>query len=171
MSLKKMYTAEEWEQKVEYYSQASRALRLGDNPNTKEIMFFEARVDALLTESMLDRSYVKSNFDQIDNQVKLREKELSFQIRINPEIVTDQPLTKPTEKMIDGLVVKYLRSSAYPPFKVDIYTLKNALNERLNFIDEVVRILHDKKSALEIMARMLKIEATFKETVNGRDHE
>ena len=85
---------------------------------------------------------------------------------MNPEMVTDEPLTKPTEKMIDGLVVRYLTTTEYENTKMTIYQMKRLYAERFNFIEEVVRILHDKKTAIEIMARMLKIESNFKETVD-----
>ena len=49
---------------------------------------------------------------------------------------------------------------------MNIYQVKRLYAERFNFIEEVVRVLHDKKTAIEIMARMLKIESNFKETVD-----
>lgn len=166
MSIKKNYTTEEWNKKSDSYTQAVQMLKLPEIPGTKEIMTLESRIDQVLAEAMLDRAYIKTSFDKIDNELKLREKELSFQIRMNPEMVTDEPLTKPTEKMIDGLVVRYLTTTEYENTKMTIYQMKRLYAERFNFIEEVVRILHDKKTAIEIMARMLKIESNFKETVD-----
>lgn len=166
MSIKKNYTAQEWEHKSETYTQAIQMLNLPEVPGTKDIMLLESRIDQVLAEAMLDRAYIKSFFDRIDNELKLREKELSFQIRMTPEMVTNEPLTKPTEKMIDGLVVRYLSSHEYENYQLTIYQAKRLYAERFNFIEEVVRVLHDKKTALEIMARMLKIESNFKETVD-----
>ena len=166
MSIKKNYTTEEWNKKSDSYTQAVQMLKLPEVPGTKEIMTLESRIDQVLAEAMLDRAYIKTAFDKIDNELKLREKELSFQIRMNPEMVTDEPLTKPTEKMIDGLVVRYLTTTEYEKTSMTIYQVKRLYAERFNFIEEVVRILHDKKTAIEIMARMLKIESNFKETVD-----
>lgn len=166
MSIKKNYSQQEWDKKSDSYTQAIQMLKLPEVPGTKEVMLLESRIDQVLSEAMIDRAYVKSHFDRVDNELKLREKELSFQIRMTPEIVTNEPLTKPTEKMIDGLVVRYLTNNEYESSQMNIYQVKRLYAERFNFIEEVVRVLHDKKTAIEIMARMLKIESNFKETVD-----
>jgi hypothetical protein len=158
-NVKETYTMQEWKGREQYYVQEVGKINLPVDPNTKDIMRLEAAIDSLLTEAMLDLAYIRRRYQYLDAQMKLAEKETFSILKQNPP--SGLTNTKLTENDIKGFVVKYLKSHPIiPNSKIDIYTMVQATEERLLFIEMVVKMLTEKKGALVTDNGMLKIEAS-----------
>ena len=70
-NVKKSYTNKEWEQREDYYKNACGALNLDETPTTTTVMALTAKIDDILSEALLDLSYIKRSYDMYKTRVTL----------------------------------------------------------------------------------------------------
>lgn len=155
MQLKETYTQAEWLDRERHYIEQVQGLQIPLDPNTKAIIALESAIDSVLSEALIEKSYLKRRYDKAEQDMKLSEKELHFQIKTDPN---NQGL-KLTSDDLKSLVVTQLRHNPLPGYPTDIYSIVRSIGYRLSFIEEVVRTLHEKKQSLIIISSMMKIES------------
>lgn len=157
--VKETYTVQAWKDREQYYIEQVSKIVLPATPQTRDVMKLEAEIDSLLSEAMLDAAYIRRKFQYLETKMKLYEKEMFSMIKQSPPkgLVT----TKLTENDIKGFVVKYIKTHPLDNSKVNIYMMVKSVEERLIFIDAVVKMLYEKKGALIIDNGMLKIETSI----------
>ena len=62
-TIKKEYTALEWEQREKYYMDAIMALTIPAQPDTKEVMELTSKLDAIYTEAAFEYAQIKRKTD------------------------------------------------------------------------------------------------------------
>ena len=167
-NVKKSYTNKEWEQREDYYKNACGALNLDETPTTTTVMALTAKIDDILSEALLDLSYIKRSYDMYKTSMTLEEKE-SFTILKQQQLASGNKIT---ENDVKGLVVTYLKKKPISQnSKASIYDTVQYYSYRLAFIESVVKILTEKKAGLITDNTMLKIEAnmTLQGTANNNN--
>lgn len=168
-NVKQVYRPQEWEEREQYYITEASKIILPVTPTSTDIMRITANIDSLLSEVLLEQAYVGRKYEDLDMKMKLAEKETFAILKQGNGTVpgsvanttTVAAASKLTENDVKGLVVKYLGSHPLPGFKVDIYSLIQAVQPRKGFVDAVVKILVEKKGALISDLSMIKLEASI----------
>lgn len=157
--IKKSYTIQEWERREDYYTKACARIVIPEDPTSKDIMRIESEIDKLLTEALFDLANIKRKTLDYKMKMQLAEKE-AFVLVKNGQVGNIDPSKKLTENEVKGVVVTYLKSAPFNGTSADIYTIYQNTEYRFAFIESVVKILSEKKSALVADSGMLKIENT-----------
>lgn len=156
-TIKKEYTALEWEQREKYYMDAIMALTIPAQPDTKEVMELTSKLDAIYTEAAFEYAQIKRKTDIITLDLKNAEAE-SF------SILKQQQLTagaKITENDVKGLVKSYIAKNPVKGYKSDLYSLTKFYMIRNTFMEQVIKTISEKKQSIIATTAMLKIENSF----------
>lgn len=157
--VKESYSNNDWHTREDYYKQACGQIILNPNPTTKDVMSLTAYIDNILSEALLELSYVKRNYLMYKTKMTLSEKE-AFLICKQNSLATE-PTKKITENDVKGLVVQYLKNNHYENTNLSIYDIVQLYEYRLTFIESVVKILTEKKAGIITDNAMLKIESNL----------
>lgn len=148
------YTQADWNIREAYYAHALKQIDIPLEPDTKTIMRLTSLTDSLLSEALLELAYIKRKYNDYKTKMTLSEKE-AFTILKRNNIPTN---AKITEKEITGMVVEFLKTKPLDNMQISIYKLVQNAEYRLGFIEAVVKILTEKKSALLADISMIKVE-------------
>lgn len=157
--VKECYSNQDWHNREEYYKKACGQIILNPNPTTKDVMALTAYIDNILSEALLELSYVKRSYLMYKTKMTLSEKE-AFLICKQNSLATE-PNKKITENDVKGLVVQYLKNTPFGNTKRSIYDIVQLYEYRLTFIESVVKILTEKKAGIITDNAMLKIESSL----------
>lgn len=155
MQLKETYTSTEWSEREKHYFEQIQGLTIPLDPNPKAIVALESAIDSVLSEALIEKAYLKRRYDKAEQDMKLSEKELHFQIKTDP----NNAGLKLTADDVKSLITIELRSRPLQGYPTDIYSIVRSIGYRLSFVEEVVRTLHEKKQSLIIISSMMKIES------------
>lgn len=161
--IKKEYTLNEWDEREEYYQNALMALTLPALPTTKEIMELTSKLDMFYTEAGFEYAQIKRKESIILMDLKNTEIEMFSTIK-------QQQLTagaKITEADVKGLVKTYIAKNPMANYTTDLYTLAKFYMSRTTFMEQVIKMIAEKKSSIISDAAMLKIENSFSGAVDG----
>lgn len=153
--LKEQYTNTEWQEREMHYIEAIQNMVIPLEPSPQAIVALESEIDRILSEALIEQAYLRRRSDKANQDRKLSERELHFQIKTSPTYSN----SKLTTGDVDSLIATHLKANPLPGYSRDIYTIVNAISYRLTFIEEVVRTLSEKKSSLMIISSMMKIES------------
>lgn len=166
-NVKQNYTASEWNNREIYYIDEMAKLVIPPNPTTKDVMRLSSEIDLLVDEALLEQIYIKRKHANYDTRMKNMEKEVFTTVKTNPSLAGAgvQASQKLTENEVKSLVIKFVKSQDVRGTKVSgptvsIYDLVNVYLNRLFFIDGVVKMLIEKKSAMVSDNAMMKLEAS-----------
>ena len=157
MQLKETYSSTECSQCEEYYFSQTQGMTIPLDPNPKSIIALESVIDSVLSEALIEKAYLKRRYDKAEQDMKLAEKELHFQIKTDPA----NSGLKLTADDVKSLTTIQLRGNPLPGYPSCIYNIVRSIAYRLSFVEEVVRILQEKKQALIIISSMMKIESAM----------
>ena len=161
--IKKEYTLKEWDAREEYYQDTLMALNLPALPTTKEVMDLTSKLDMYYTEAGFEYAQIKRKEAIILMDLKNAEIEMFSSIK-------QQQLTagaKITEADVKGLVKTYISKNPIANYSTDLYTLAKFYMNRSTFMEQVVKMISEKKSSIIATAAMLKIENSFSGAVDG----
>lgn len=157
MTIKKNYTLTEWDAREAYYQQEVSALAIPGQPTTKEVMDLTSKLDALYTEASFDYANIKrkeeiANIDLKNAEIELFSTIKQQQLNANAKI---------TENDVKGLVKTYISQNKIKGYNSDLYSIMKFYINRSTFIEQVIKIISEKKQSIIATAAMLKIENSF----------
>lgn len=152
--IKKEYTLKEWDEREAYYQQAIMGIVLPPLPDTKEVMSITSQLDLIYTEASFEYAQIKRKESIILMDLKNAETELFSTIK-------QQQLTagaKITEADVKGLVKTYIANNSMQGYNTDLYTLAKFYMNRSTFMEQVIKMISEKKQSIISVTAMLKIE-------------
>lgn len=152
------YTAAQWTTKEDWYSQELNKIKIPDAPSINDIQQAAVQIDALLSTARLDFAFVTQRYDNYSMQLKIEEKRLFVDLKLNPP-----PLYSGMKLTIDdmkGVVASVINNQPWDGTSSTLYKLVQVSSSRHIFMEAVIKILQDKKDLLITHSGMLKIESS-----------
>ena len=154
--VRRKYTDKEWQLKEDWYTQQVNNIGIPPSPSVTDIQDIASRIDTLLTIARLDYAYVNQNFDKYNMNMKIEEKRLFVELKLNPP--QQYQGLKFTVDEMKGVVSSVLRNNKWDNGQYTLYELVQNSSARNIFMETVIKALSDKKDLLITHSGMLKIE-------------
>lgn len=152
----RVYSANQWITKEDWYAYECASIVISDTPSPAEIQQIAAKIDALLTLARIDYAYVNQTYDKYNMQLKIEEKRLFVELKINPPAKFNT--LKLTVEEMKGIVTNVIQNQPWENTQYSLYQLVEMASKRNIFMEGVIKILQDKKDLLITHSGMLKIE-------------
>ena len=150
------YSANQWITKEDWYASECASIVISDTPSPAEIQQIASKIDALLTLARIDYAYVNQTYDKYNMQLKIEEKRLFVELKINPP--TKFNGLKLTVEEMKGVVTNVIQTQHWETTQYSLYQLVEMASKRNIFMEGIIKILQDKKDLLITHSGMLKIE-------------
>lgn len=154
--VRRAYTSQQWQMKEDWYTKSVNAIQIPPGPSIMDIQDIASRIDNLLTIARLDYAYVSQGFDRYSMHLKIEEKRLFVDLKLNPP--QGYQNLKLTVDDMKGVVAAVLRKDKWNNTNYTLYQLVEESSQRNIFMDAVIKSLQDKKDLLITHSSMLKIE-------------
>lgn len=154
--ISRTYTDTQWTMKEDWYTQQCNSIVIGDSPSTMEIQKAAILIDSLLSVARIDYAYVSQMYDRYSMQLKIEEKRLFVDLKIQPP--TQYNTLKLTVDEMKGVVASVIQKQPWAGTRYSLYELVEKSSMRNIFMEAVIKILQDKKDLLITHSGMLKIE-------------
>lgn len=154
--INRSYTQKQWQLKEDWYTDQVNNIRIGDMPSPSEIQSIAAQIDALLSMARIDYAYVAQNYDRYSMQLKIEERRLFVDLKLQPPV--KYAGLKLTVDEMKGVVSSTILNNNWPGSKYSLYKLVEEASSRNIFMEAVIKTLQDKKDLLITHSGMLKIE-------------
>lgn len=154
--IRRAYTSSQWKLKEDWYTQCVNAIKIPPDPSVMDIQDIASRIDSLLTSARLDYAYISQAYDRYSMQLKIEEKRLFVDLKLNPP--QGYQTLKLTVDDMKGIVAAVLKKDKWNNTSYTLYQLVEESSQRNIFMDAVIRSLQDKKDLLITHSSMLKIE-------------
>lgn len=151
------YSNAQWTQKEDFYSRECAAITISDSPSPAEIQSAAVKIDSLLSIARIDYAFINQMYDKYSLQLKIEEKRLFVDLKLQPP--SQYQGLKLTVDEMKGVVSSVIENKAWDNTKYSLYSLVIMSNTRLIFMENVIKILQDKKDLLITHNAMLKIES------------
>lgn len=152
----RVYSANQWITKEDWYAYECASIVISDTPSPIEIQQIASKIDTLLTLARIDYAYVNQTYDKYSMQLKIEEKRLFVELKINPPAKFNG--LKLTVEEMKGVVTNVVQSQPWENTQYSLYQLVEMASKRNIFMEGVIKILQDKKDLLITHSGMLKIE-------------
>lgn len=154
--IRRAYTSTQWQMKEDWYTKSVNAIQIPPDPSIMDIQDIASRIDNLLTIARLDYAYISQAFDRYSMQLKIEEKRMFVDLKLNPP--QGYQNLKLTVDDMKGVVAAVLKKDKWNNTNYTLYQLVEESSQRNIFMDAVIRSLQDKKDLLITHSSMLKIE-------------
>lgn len=162
MEVKKTYNETDWNQKEDYYIKESQLIVIPTDAMPRNIMQTASKIDALLSEALADKAFLRAKYEAQEQKVKLLERQLFIDLKLNTPPAYAKSGLKLTADEMKGIVTKQISDDrpTYPDGKVgrNQYEILLIYQKRSYFIDSVIDLLKSKKEILITICSMMKIE-------------
>ena len=155
--LRKTYTNSQWLMKEDWYANKCNAIQISDSPTPADIQQAAVKIDGLLSMARIDYAYVNQMYDRYSTQLKIEEKRLFVDLKINTP--TQYSKLKLTVDDMKGVVTSVIQNQKWANTQYSLYQLVELSSSRNIFMEGVIKILQDKKDLLITHSGMLKIES------------
>ena len=155
MNVKQAYNSTDWAVREAYYVSELSQLVIPSDPNTKDIMQLNAKIDAVIAEANLEFGYIDRNYQYYMSLMKNAEKECFSTVK-NTQLAMG---AKVTESDIKGLTVTYLKQNPIAGLQVNIYDMVYLTEKRHRFMEAVLSTLKSKRDSIVTINTMMKIES------------
>lgn len=159
------YTPAQWKAKEDYYIRMQREIVIPETPSPQDVTCAAIKIDALLSIARMDYAYAKRNYDEYDLKLKTQEKVLFVDLKLNPPI--EYNTLKLTVDEMKGVVAKYVRDTAWNNSSYTLHDYYIQYNNRYQFMDQLIKVLADKKDLLITHSGILKIENSLSSISNN----
>lgn len=156
-NVKQAYSHAEWALREDYYIDELSQLVIPSDPNTKDIMQLNAKIDALIAEVNLEFGYIDRNYQYYMSLMKNAEKECFSSVKSSQLAMG----AKVTESDIKGLTVTYLKQNPLANLPANIYDMVNGTEKRHRFMEAVLSTLKSKRDSIVTINTMMKIESNM----------
>ena len=170
--LRRTYTNTQWQAKEDWYAKECNSIYLTESPSPAEIQQAAVRIDTLLSMARIDYAYVSQMYDRYSMQLKIEEKRMFVDLKINPP--SQYNTLKLTVDEMKGVVAAVIQKTPWAGTKYSLYELVELSSGRNIFMEGIIRILQDKKDLLITHSGMLKIESSLNSmqpNVTGNTHQ
>lgn len=154
--ISRAYSQQQWQAKEDWYADQVNAIKIGDMPSPSEIQTIAAQIDALLSMARIDYAYVSQNYDRYSMQLKIEERRLFVDLKLQPP--AKYAGLKLTVDEMKGVVSSVILNNGWNGGKRSLYKLVEESSARNIFMEAVIKSLQDKKDLLITHSGMLKIE-------------
>lgn len=154
--IRRSYTSKQWQWKEDWYTQQVNSIIIPPDPSVATIQDIASKVDALLTTARLDYAYVNQAFDRYSMNLRIEEKRLFVELKLNPP--QGYQSLKLTVDEMKGVVASVLKNDLWNGGQYTLYQLVEESSQRNIFMEAVIKSLQDKKDLLITHSSMLKIE-------------
>lgn len=151
--IQQSYTNKEWEEKEKEYIDIINSIILPINPTPIEVIQNVSRLDEIYTEASFDYSNFKRKLELASMDLKNAEIEYF-------SIIKQQQQNngyKITENDVKGLVKTYISNNVINGYSSDLYTLVKYYTFRETFMEQVLKLICEKKQSLNIIAGMIEV--------------
>lgn len=150
------YTISQWKAKEDWYTQQVNSIFISPAPSVSDVQDTASRIDALLTVARLDYAYINQNFDRFSMLLKIEEKKLFVDLKLQPP--QHYSSLKLTVDEMKGVVTSVINSKKWDNTNHTLYELVQESSARNIFMEGVIKALQDKKDLLITHSSMMKIE-------------
>lgn len=154
--LQRTYTNSQWIMKEDWYANECNSIIISDCPSPAEIQQAALKIDALLSVARIDFAYVSQMFDRYSMQLKIEEKRLFVDLKLQPP--AQYSSMKLTVDEMKGVVASVIQKGNWNNTQYSLYQLVEMSSSRHIFMEGIIKILQDKKDLLITHSGMLKIE-------------
>lgn len=158
--VRRAYNNAQWMLKEDWYVQECNKIVIPDSPLPADVQACAGSIDRLLSIARLDYSFVKQQFDTYSMQLKIEEKRLFIDLKIQPPVQYSS-VTKFTVDEMKGVVSSVINTQPWANTNHSLYKLVEIYNARNIFMEGVIKLLQDKKDILITHNAMLKIESSI----------
>lgn len=165
-NVKPQYTQKEWESREQYYIDKCSKINIPQQVDGRMIMSFTSIIDDLLSEALIEQAYMKKTLGSLKNKLMLAEKEMHLAIKernFKENGLDGIPSNKVTSDDIKSHITQYLKYTPLDNMPDNIYNIVFKAEARCTFIDAIVRVLSEKKSALIADNAILKLESSIRQ--------
>ena len=155
-TIQRTYAKNQWLMKEDYYTKQCNDILISDSPTPAEVQQCAARIDALLSMARIDYAYTTQQYDRYSMQLKIEEKRLFVDLKLNPP--TQYNTLKLTVDEMKGVVASVVLNNKWANTNFNLYELVEMSSSRNIFMEAIIKILQDKKDLLITHSGMLKIE-------------
>ena len=155
-TIQRTYSKSQWTIKEDYYTKQCNSIIISDSPSPAEIQQCAVRIDALLSMARIDYAYTNQQYDRYSIQLKIEEKRLFVDLKLNPP--TQYSTLKLTVDEMKGVVASVILNNKWSGTSFNLYELVEMSSSRNIFMEAIIKILQDKKDLLITHSGMLKIE-------------
>lgn len=155
-TIQRTYSKNQWAMKEDYYTQQCNSIIISDSPTPAEVQQCAVRIDALLSMARIDYAYTNQQYDRYTMQLKIEEKRLFVDLKLNPP--TQYNTLKLTVDEMKGVVASVILGNKWAGTNFNLYELVEMSSSRNIFMEAIIKILQDKKDLLITHSGMLKIE-------------
>ena len=155
-TIQRTYSKNQWIMKEDYYTKQCNDILISDSPTPAEVQQCAARIDALLSMARIDYAYTTQQYDRYSMQLKIEEKRLFVDLKLNPP--TQYNTLKLTVDEMKGVVASVVLNNKWANTNFNLYELVEMSSSRNIFMEAIIKILQDKKDLLITHSGMLKIE-------------
>lgn len=140
-------TKEEWERKRRYYEGEVKKIAIPEWPTEAQVKNLSSKIDTLYTEAIFDYGRAKVADDNTDRLIERQQ-------RLNASGSND------AERKRSGMVAvtEYRKRDGEV---VDLLNVQETTNERLVFMDNVLKALESKLKSLTLSYGTLKMESNL----------
>lgn len=154
--IRRAYTNSQWIAKEDWYVKECNAIQLSDCPTPAEVQHTALLIDALLTVARIDYAYVSQMYDKYSMQLKIEEKRLFVDLKLQPP--AQYNTLKLTVDEMKGVVASVIQNQQWAGTQYSLYQLVELSSSRNIFMEGIIKVLQDKKDLLITHSGMLKIE-------------
>lgn len=153
------YTTRQWVMKEDWYTDQVNNIVIPQSPSPADIQNIAFKIDALLSTARLDYAFVQQNFDRYSMILKIEERRLFVDLKLNPP----QPYNtlKLTVDEMKGVVASVILNQTFENTGLSLYKLVEQSSARNIFMEGVIKCLQDKKDLLITHSSMMKIESSM----------
>ncbi|OQY10686.1 MAG: hypothetical protein B6I28_00400 [Fusobacteriia bacterium 4572_132] len=173
--IERNYSEEEWEVIRKQFQNVLPSIMIDSDMTTADIKFTIAKISSLLPTALMINSYIKTDFENIENKHKSLLKSLTYDAKMasakaaGMKTYTDSEATGKAHKVLREGKMKKIKTDenkkGYKMVRVDngptVEQLREMYTERYNFMYSVVESLRTKKDLLVTYGSMLKMESAI----------
>lgn len=164
--VRRIYNNAQWSVKEDWYVNECNNIVIPASPLPAEIQRCATLIDRLLSIARLDYSFVRQQFDTYSMQLKIEEKRLFIDLKINPPTQYSSSAKFTVDEM-KGMVASVINNQTWGNTNHSLYKLIEIYNARNVFMEGVIKLLQDKKDLLITHNAMLKIETSVSNMQGG----
>ena len=153
------YTTAQWQAKEDWYVNQCNNISIPDSPLPIDVQRCAGAIDRLLSTARLDYGFIHQQFDTYSMQLKIEEKRLFIDLKLNPPAQYATGVKFTVDEM-KGIVASTINTQPWGKTQHTLYKLVEIYNARNIFMEGVIKLLQDKKDLLITHNAMLKIESS-----------
>ncbi len=166
--VRKSYRSGEWSLKEDYYVQEIQKINIPQSPNPADIANTANQIETILSLARMDMAFIQPNYESYDRCLKIEEKRLFVELKINPP--QNFAGLKFTVDEMKGVVTNVLKNGKWGATQLSLYDIVIESEKRYLFMCNVLQALCDKKDLLITHSSVIKAEASLNSMGSGNNN-